>query len=485
MLQTLDHKRIAQFARLKVLVLGDLMLDKYLSGTVERTSPEAPVMVVHYQNERDLIGGAGNVACNLAEFGCKVGQAGVIGSDDAGKRLKNLMRDRKISTTAIFSDRNRPTTEKTRIMAGNQQMLRIDREDTAEILPATLDRLVGWLEKNIARYDGLIISDYNKGVVTPKLLAKIFQISKKDSVPVLIDPKGKDYKRYKGCTVIKPNKVEAYDATGIRVESNSDAEKAAKQLAKITGAKVVALTRGADGLTIYEKGKQTNHIAAIRHEVFDVTGAGDTFAAFFGMGIFASWSALDAARLGNLASSIAVQKIGNATISAVELLQTLGQSQPAAKLRTLEEVSRIAREMKTRKKKIVFTNGCFDLLHFGHIHFLEESRKRGDCLIVGLNSDRVIKKIKGKGRPYIDESQRARLISALACVDFLVFFDEDTPVKVIEAIRPDVLTKGTNYSEKEIIGRESLKQTGGIVERIPIDAGISTEQLVDRIRNDK
>ncbi|MBN1517158.1 D-glycero-beta-D-manno-heptose-7-phosphate kinase [Candidatus Sumerlaeota bacterium] len=312
---------LKELARLRVLVIGDVMLDQYVNGTVERTSPEAPVIVVQYQDERDVIGGAANVAHNLAAFGCKTTQAGVAGKDADGARLLELLRERGIGTAAMFADAHRPTTVKQRIVAHGQQILRIDRERPRAIDGEVEDRLIRWLERNLERYDGVVVSDYGKGVLTPRVLKALLALARKLGIPAVVDPKGRDYARYAGCAAIKPNLLEAQVETGLELRDDKSVVRAARKLQRAVRCSIVVITRGADGLTIVEQGKPARHIPAIRHEVYDVTGAGDTFAAFFSLGLFAGWPTLDAAELGNLASSVAVLKHGNATISPEELLQ--------------------------------------------------------------------------------------------------------------------------------------------------------------------
>lgn len=316
----LTQKKIDELLKMRILVIGDLMLDVYLSGSVNRTSPEAPVPIVEYREEHDIIGGAGNVANNLAHFGSKVAIAGILGSDDWGSRLRKLLWSRRIDTSAVLTDSDRPTTVKTRVTAGGQQVLRIDRERTNDISEAMRDRLLDWLQKNMRLYDGVIVSDYKKGVLRDDLLQSMLELAKSHGVPTVVDPKGRGYERYSGCVAIKPNLQEATLETALTLRRDEDVVEAAKIILGSTDCAAVVLSRGADGLTVLERDTPPDHIPAVRHEVFDVTGAGDTVVAFFGLGLFAGWPVNEAARLGNLASSITVLKHGNGIVSPQELL---------------------------------------------------------------------------------------------------------------------------------------------------------------------
>jgi D-beta-D-heptose 7-phosphate kinase/D-beta-D-heptose 1-phosphate adenosyltransferase len=481
------EERIFELTKMKVLVVGDLMLDEYVQGKVERTSPEAPVMVVKQESDHYMLGGAGNVAANLAEFGCRTALAGVVGRDEEGRKLKQILKERGITSTAVVVDSFRPTTLKTRIMSAKQQLVRVDREVETPVPARATGKMLEWIKKNLSRFNGLIISDYDKGALPPNFLKALIACAARADVPVLVDPKGRDFGKYHGATAIKPNLIEAHLATGITLDTRHAIERAVRMIAEKTACRVVVLTRGSQGLTLYDAvNRRMTHFPAISHgEVVDVGGAGDTFTVFFGLGLFAGRSFSEAAQLGNYACSTVVQKVGMATVSPMDLLRALFQARSAGKVRSLNELTTLADDLRRRSKRIVFTNGCFDLLHFGHIDFLEKAREAGDCLIVGLNSDRAIRKIKGKDRPYIGEAQRARLLAALSCVDYIVFFDQKTPEEVIRVVRPHVLAKGSNYREDEVVGREIVKRYKGVVKLIPIVDSISTAQLVNRIRGQK
>ena len=347
--------------------------------------------------------------------------------------------------------------------------------------------MLEWIKKNISRFDGMIISDYDKGALPSRVLKALFACAKRADVPVLVDPKGLDFGKYYGATAIKPNLKEARLATGIDCDSRHSIEQAVRKIHNRTSCRAVALTRGSDGLTLYDGIEhKITHYPAIRHEeVVDVGGAGDTFTVFFGLSLFAGRPLDEAAQLASYACSTVVQKVGMATVSPMDLLRALFQVRSGRKVCSLSELSALSDDLRRRSKRIVFTNGCFDLLHFGHIDFLERARAAGDCLIVGLNSDRTIRKIKGEDRPYIGEAQRARLLAALSCVDHIVFFDQRTPEEVIRTIRPHVLAKGSNYQEDEVVGREIVESYKGVVKLIPIVDNISTAQLVNRIRGKK
>ena len=468
-----------QLTRVSILVVGDLMADRYQWGQAERISPEAPVPVVRISREEVRLGGAANVAANLAALGCRVGVCGVVGQDAAGQALRGLLLDLGVDCTGLVTEPGRPTTEKLRIMAHEQQMLRVDQEQTGALVPETSAKLREFVQSQGQRYDGVIVSDYAKGVVSAELVAVLTALGKgrPNGWPVVVDPKGLDYRKYRGAACITPNEQEAAAAAGHPIQSDADALAAARSLSEQTGLPGVCITRGAKGVLAWERGAHRFFPAQAR-QVYDVTGAGDTFIAAFAGLLAAGRPLFEAAEIANLAASVAVGKLGTATVTVPELLSHSGGPR---KLFGAGEIGAAAQALREQGKRVVFTNGCFDLLHAGHIQYLQDSRVLGDVLIVGVNSDASVKRLKGPSRPLIGEEDRAHLLAALACVDYVVIFDQDTPLELIRAIRPQVLTKGADYTVETVVGHDLLGEWGGEVRLIALKENRSTSGLIERI----
>ena len=461
----------------KVLVVGDLMVDNYHWGEVERISPEAPVPVVKVEREEFRLGGAGNVVANLAALGCAVTVCAVVGKDDAAQTALGMLEEMGAARQGIVVDGTRPTIEKTRVMARNQQMLRYDREDTSPLSTQTAKKITSYLIRKIGAFDGVIVSDYGKGLVTAELMAELAQAASKAGKSILVDPKGMDYGKYRGASCLTPNQQEAALASRLPIHGEASTLEAGRALMTQYKLKHLCITRGAEGVLALA-GREHRMLPARAREVFDVTGAGDTFISVLGALWFSGHPFFDCVEAANLAAGVVVGKLGTATVSAHEILAA---AEGPSKAYTAAEMEEVAAGLRAQSQRVVFTNGCFDLLHAGHIQYLQASRAQGDVLIVGLNSDASVRRLKGPGRPVIGEEDRAHLLGALACVDYVVVFEEDDPRELIRRVRPDVLTKGADYTVETVVGHELLAKWGGEVRLIPLTENRSTSGIIEKI----
>jgi D-beta-D-heptose 7-phosphate kinase/D-beta-D-heptose 1-phosphate adenosyltransferase len=478
---TIDIKK---FAGCRILVVGDLMVDEYLWGNVERISPEAPVQVVSVASEEYALGGAGNVVSNLVALGAKAAVAGVIGSGASGKLILEKLNALGVDTRGVIQDHQRTTTRKTRIIANHQHVLRFDREVKTDITRQTMNKITHAAGEMIADADLILVSDYNKGLITKALMTKLIAAAQKHNKLLIVDPKGRDFNKYAGASLITPNKKETALAAGIEIVDQSSLAEAARRLIKKTGIDKILVTCGKEGMVYFQQDTPPYQINTKAHQVFDVSGAGDTVLAVLGLGIAAGYSNEEAVALANTAAGIVVGKVGTATVSKTELAAALDLI-PALSLdkqKTLAEVAAVARKLEKIGKRVVLTNGCFDLLHVGHIKLLSASKKLGDVLIVALDDDESVKQLKGSGRPIINENERLRIISALDSVDYVLVFSSHELNDVIEAIRPAVLTKGSNYGTEAIRGREIVERYGGRVEIIPLTENISSTRIINNIK---
>jgi D-beta-D-heptose 7-phosphate kinase/D-beta-D-heptose 1-phosphate adenosyltransferase len=475
---------IKKFAGCRLLVAGDLMVDEYLWGNVERISPEAPVQVVSVTSEEYTLGGAGNVISNLVALGAKVSAAGVIGTGTNGQLVLKKLNALGVNTRGIIQDRQRATTRKTRIIANHQHVLRFDREVKTDISRQTMNKISRAAEEMMADADLILVSDYNKGLITKALMTKLIAAAQKYDKPLIVDPKGRDFKKYAGASLMTPNKKETARAAGIEIVDESSLAEAARRLIKKTGINKILVTCGKEGMAYFDHDTPPYRISTKAHQVFDVSGAGDTVLAVLGLGIAAGYSDTEAVALANTAAGIVVGKVGTATVSKTELAAALNLIPTLSldKQKTLAEVAAVARNLEKSGKRIVLTNGCFDLLHVGHIKLLSTSKQLGDVLIVALDDDESVKQLKGSGRPIINENERLRIISALDSVDYVIVFSSHELNEVIEAIRPAVLTKGSNYGTEAIRGREIVERYGGRVEIIPLTENISSTRIINNIK---
>ena len=464
----------------KILVIGDLIIDQYLWGSCERISPEAPVQIVNIDSENIVLGGAGNVINNLKSLGASVDVISVIGSCDTSKELKKLLKEINVDTQFLITQNNRITSKKSRVVAAQQQVIRYDREFVDLINKKSIRSIINIFNSIITNYDSVLLSDYGKGVLTSDLTQSIIKIAKKYEIKVLVDPKGKDYSKYKGAYLLTPNKKEASVATNISIDDNDSLTRALRALKNKCKLDVSLITLSEHGVAIFDKELRVQPTSAI--EVFDVTGAGDTILASLGFALSCNKNIDDAVKFANLAAGIVVGKIGSATASMSEIIEhesKLNKISSDQKIKSLKEISLIVSSLKHKNKRIVFTNGCFDILHIGHIKYLEEAKSFGDILILGLNSDTSVRKIKGNDRPINSQNERAYIISALDLVDYVVIFNEETPFDLIKNINPDILVKGGDYEGTKIEGQDIVKEFK-IVKFID---GVSTSKIIEKIKN--
>lgn len=461
----------------KVLVFGDLMLDEHIWSKVSRISPEAPIPIADVSRIDHVPGGCGNVAANVVALGGIPYIVGVIGKDSSGDKLRKALIRVKIPTQHVLIDNQRPTILKSRIIAGSQHLVRVDREDRTILAPKLLKKVLQKVKKIIPQVDAIIISDYGKGMVTEKTAQSIISIAKKKKKFVAIDPKGIDYSKYKGASILTPNLKEAFEASGKR-----DFVKAGKLLKKSVKTDYLLITRGKDGMSLFAK-KNITLIPAIPREVFDITGAGDTVISTLSLAVAAGANIKNACILANTAASVVVGKIGTAPCYRDELEETLEGHEPAArKIKLRKELSAISKNLKNQGAKIVFTNGCFDILHLGHVRYLREAKKLGDILIIGLNSDDSVKGLKGDSRPYVSELERAEVLASLEFVDYVTIFSELRPDNLIKIIKPDVHVKGGDYKVSQLPERKLVQSLKGKVVVIPPIKGRSTTNIIEKIK---
>ena len=467
----------------RIMVVGDLILDEYIWGSVSRISPEAPVPILETKSENLTLGGAANVANNLVALGCKVHLVGAIGNDEKGDKLLSLIEDKKISSKGIFRFVYRPTTSKIRVIGHNQQILRIDKEDNRPITEETENKIIKFINKTLPDMDIVICSDYRKGILTEKVFSAIIHRAKNSKKRIIVDPKSSNFEFYQGASIITPNQLEVEKAVPIKIQDKIDLDRAAEYLLNLTHAESILITRGKDGMTLYPNKENPIDIPTQAKEVFDVTGAGDTVVSVLAMALSIGFNYQDSAWLSNMAASIVVGKIGTAVVTLSEIDEYLHEEmlRTSKAILNLEELTKTVSLAKSVGKTIVFTNGCFDLIHGGHIEFLQKAREKGDLLIVGLNSDESVKSIKGNDRPIKTQKERANIISALKSVDYITIFNETTPEEIIRQVRPDILVKGDDYNKDEVAGREIVEGYGAKVELIPIVKGLSTTNIVTKI----
>ncbi len=474
------YKQLNDIKPSRIAVVGDIILDQYLKGEISRISPEAPVGVLDCLSDNLHLGGAANVAGNLAELGCKVSLIGVVGKDETAKELKKLLKAKKIETSGIVVSADRPTTKKTRLMAQGQQLMRVDREKRLPI-PAEIEKKIAVaFELKIKSFDGIVVSDYNKGLLTNSLLAKLISTARKNGKLIIIDPKGDSYSKYKGADIITPNRLELERASGIKCDSAKTVEKAARTIIKKHKIKSVLATLGADGMALFSPKGKGSFVPTFAREVYDVTGAGDTVIATFAFALLGGLSPDYSARLSNHAGGLQVARLGAVSIGLEEIRSSLFAGE-GSKVVDIKEAAGISAALRKNKKKIVFTNGCFDLIHYGHIQYLQQAKKLGDWLVLALNSDLSVRKLKGKGRPVLNENDRAHIMAAMDCVDQVIIFKEPTPIKLIKAIKPDFLVKGGDYKVKDIAGYGEIGKWGGKVKTISYKEGKSTSGIIEKI----
>ncbi len=467
----------------KILCVGDLMLDEFVYGRVDRISPEAPIPVMQYQSNDAMLGGAGNVLRNLDALQTESVLVSIVGADDAAVKIGKLAEKLNSGKIISVTDSTRPTTTKTRYVSGNQQMLRIDCESKQVAGDVVLDGLWQKIKPVIPTVNAIILSDYAKGVLHPKLIGQIIAAARSAKIPVLADPKGSDYARYRGATVLCPNLKELAQGSGKPVESESDIASAAAAMIEKLELDAILVTRSKDGMSLFFRGGETHHLPALAREVYDVSGAGDTSIAMLASAIGAGASLLDAAHLANTAAGIVVAKMGTAVAMPSEIDEALlaQQGRSHSKLFETSPLLDRVRVWRHQGHKIGFTNGCFDLIHPGHISLLRQSRAACDRLIVAINTDESVKKLKGPSRPVQNQNSRATVLSSLDNVDAVVLFGEDTPMNLIHAIRPDVLVKGADYTVETVVGADFVQSYGGKILLAKLEEGHSTTGTVKKI----
>lgn len=470
-------------AQHRVLVVGDLMLDEYIWGKVERISPEAPVQVVEVRRDDLRLGGAGNVINNLVALGVNVRVVSVLGDDADGRLLLQQLEQLGVDTAGVILDPGRVTSRKTRVLASNQQIVRIDRE-TRVAISAEQERLLAeQVRATLSDCQVILISDYLKGVLSERLLQDIIACSRTAGVPVVVDPKGDDYRKYRGATVLTPNRKEAQAASGVSIQDGASLCLAGRTLRASLDLDALVLTRSEEGMSLFFRDGRELHMPTEAREVFDVSGAGDTVLSVIGLGLAAGLSLEDAAHISNVAAGIVVGKVGTSTVAPGEILEAVGRLHRDCDMKIHERgsLARLLESRRARGETVVFTNGCFDLLHVGHVKYLQAARRLGDLLVLGLNSDASIRRLKGEKRPLIGQDERAHILAALDCIDYVVVFDEDTPLDLISVLMPDILVKGGDYTPEGVVGKDLVESWGGRVELIQFVDGKSTTNIIEKI----
>ncbi|MEN3167623.1 D-glycero-beta-D-manno-heptose-7-phosphate kinase [Gluconobacter sp. OJB] len=466
----------------RIVVIGDLLLDRYVFGSVERISPEAPVPILRKTRLNVVPGGAANVAVNAAALGCAVNLIGVVGEDEQADVLRQTLNSwPSIDVQGLVVESGWPTISKTRVLSGQQQIVRIDEETIIDFSQITNHRLIAATKKALATADLLICSDYAKGVLSDFVLRAVIDYARTINVPIIVDPKRRNFSAYHGASLITPNRSEMAQATGLPLTSNAEVEKAAQIASEQFGGDVL-VTRSEEGMTLWQRNGHVRHETARKSEVYDVSGAGDTVLATVA-GVLSAGQDIDTAVvIATVAASIAVSKLGTAVVSNTELSNELmGDITDTGMVASLSHALRMMQKWRQHGASVVFTNGCFDLMHPGHISLLRAAAQKGDKLVVGINSDASVRRLKGATRPLQNEQARAMVIGALREVDMVVIFDEDTPLELIKALKPDILVKGADYTEDAVVGGDVVKAAGGRVELVALVKDCSTSNLVKKV----
>jgi D-beta-D-heptose 7-phosphate kinase/D-beta-D-heptose 1-phosphate adenosyltransferase len=470
------------FGRLKILVVGDLMLDRYIFGEVDRISPEAPVPVLRHARRYERAGGAANVAMNLAGLGCQTYLAGFWGDDAEKTELAAILEAAQVNTLGVVTG-SLPTISKTRIVGRVQQLLRLDIESLDERPAVEDERLMERATELTAKMSAVILSDYAKGALNAQLCDAVIRAARAAGLPVFVDPKTPDFSKYSGATTVCPNLGELAAATGVAAHRTEALIAAAQGLLAEHDFEFLTVTMSEKGIMVIEP-EASYHSAARAREVFDVSGAGDTVIAALAAGITGGLKIRTAVDLANVAAGIVVAKVGTVPVAKHELIAALTPSSGIAggdKILDSERAATRVAEWRAAGETIVFTNGCFDLLHVGHIALLEQCGRFGSKLVLGLNSDASVRRLKGPDRPIVGERERAQVMAALAAVDAVVLFEEDTPLELIRCLRPDVLVKGGDYTVETVVGHEEVLAAGGRVEIVPIVGRFSTTSIVKKL----
>mgnify|MGYP001282017247 CR=1 FL=1 len=465
-------------SKTKVLLIGDIMLDKYVIGNVNRISPEAPVPIFLSQKSKQVLGGAGNVYNNLISLGVKTTLISAIGKDTIGVQIEGIIKKIKNNTVYLFKEKNKVSTVKTRYSVNGQQLIRVDDEDIENFSSSAYKFILRSFKKEILKHNVIILSDYNKGIFNKKLTIELIRISNKNKIPIIIDPKNKDFRLYQNAFLITPNQLETTQITNLPCNGNKEAELCGEYIINKFSVKNVLITRGAKGLTYISK-KESIHANTKKVEVFDVSGAGDTVLSVLAVCISNKLAIKQSLELSNRAARIVVGKVGTSTISLNELFKE--EKTFLSKKNTLLELKKIVTEYKNKNIKVGFTNGCFDILHLGHINYLEESKKLCDKLIVAINSDTSVKKIKGKNRPINTQAARVKVLSSLKFCDHIIIFNQPTPLKLITSLEPHIITKGGDYEKEKVVGYKEIKKWNGKVHIINFTQGMSSTSIIKKL----
>jgi D-beta-D-heptose 7-phosphate kinase/D-beta-D-heptose 1-phosphate adenosyltransferase len=470
-----------QIAGTRIACVGDLMLDRYVYGEVSRISPEAPIPVLARRDERVMLGGVGNVARNLAALGAQAALIGLVGEDEAGAESERLAATEIGLNASLIQTAGRPTTSKTRFVAGTQQLLRLDHEQAGPISSGDEEKLAAATALAASEAAAVVVSDYAKGAVSPAVMAA----ARSGGAPVIVDPKGRSFAKYGPATLIKPNAAELSLVTDLPTRTDTEVEAALSAALDGCEAEAILVTRAGQGMSLLRRGGSVTHVRTRAREVFDVSGAGDTVLAALGAAVAAGARLEDAVALAVLASGVVVGKVGTAVVTPAELIEAEladAAGAPEGKIVDTSHAAEAAERWRALGLKVGFTNGCFDVLHRGHVSYLAQAREWCDRLVVGLNSDASVRALKGPGRPVNDLDSRALVLAGLGSVDLVAPFDAPTPMALIEAIRPDTLVKGADYEGQEVVGADFVRSYGGELRLAPLVEGYSSTRAIERMR---
>jgi len=482
--QSVLVERVDALKGTRVLCVGDAMLDRFIYGTADRISPEAPIPVLRIEREESMLGGAGNVVRNMVAAGVLPTFISVVGNDLAGREVARLVSEHEAIDPCLVVETGRQTTIKTRYFASSQQLLRADAETTQALTDETIAQILTHCETIVPQVSALVLSDYGKGVLTPDVCKTLIALARARGIPVVVDPKGVDWSKYAGATIITPNRKELSETTLMNAHDDATIVEAARKAIDACGVDGILATRSQDGMTLVMKDSEPDHMPAIAREVYDVSGAGDTVVAMMAGLLGSGASAVESARIANVAAGIVVGKIGTAVAYSDEIVVALHHGDlwtGEAKIAGVVAASGIVEDWRKKGAKIGFTNGCFDLLHPGHVTLLAQAKATCDRLVVGLNSDASVSRLKGPTRPVQSEAARSTVLSALSTVDLVVIFGEDTPLELIKALRPDVLIKGADYTVDTVVGADLVQGWGGRVALVDLVDGHSTTNTVRKI----
>ncbi len=480
----MDFRNIDRFRNVTILVIGDYILDQYVNGDVERISPEAPIPVVRATWVKEQLGGAGNVVNNIQALNGKARVLTCFGCDHVGDDLLAHLEATGADTSFILREPSVETIKKIRVTSRGQQIVRVDYEkQKPSEIPPFIEYIRNTIDPALEGVDCVVISDYGKGIVTDNLMRIVVSATRSRSIPIIVDPKGKDWSKYRGVTMCTPNLSEFSDVVGRKIyqEMESDILSEAVALCEKLDMSQILVTRSERGMSFISRdGFKSDFPVRKKFDVIDVSGAGDTVVSVMALSMSIGLPYADCCTLANLAASVAVSRFGTSPVTYDDL-KALQSNDVGLNIATCNEIGEISNSLHSAGKKIVFTNGCFDILHAGHIHSLEFAKSMGDVLIVGINSDDSVRRLKGPTRPVVDQDNRAHLLKSLRMVDYVVIFDEDTPLELIKAVQPDVLVKGEDYLGKEVVGRDVVEARGGVVRLVDLKPGLSTSNIIKKI----